>query len=115
LLACLILGATIWLMRSRNADAKTKFSAAVIAGILLSGHLMVHDMILLCVPFALLTFEARWPLASFYAPGFCMLMLYAPVQQWSTLFLIASLLIIALRTVRMWREGPSVGCSPALS
>src|SRR5581483_4501455 len=29
LLACLILGATIWLMRSRNADAKTKFSAAV--------------------------------------------------------------------------------------
>lgn len=114
-IACLILVAAICLMRSRQANAETKFSVAVIAGLLLSGHLMVHDMVLLCVPFALLASEARWPLAAFYVPGFCMLMLFAPVQEWSTLLLIASLVMIASQTIRMRDERHSAGCSPALT
>ena len=59
----------VWrLMKNPEPSWEVKFAAAVIAALLLSFHLLAHDLILLALPFVLLASSvARWPLAALYA------------------------------------------------
>jgi len=69
LIAALLIIAIAWrFMRNTKPSREAKFAFAVIASVLLSFHLMIHDLTLLSLPFFLLAGSmARWPLAALYA------------------------------------------------
>jgi hypothetical protein len=81
-------------MRSES-HAELKFSFAVMTAVLLSFHLLPHDLILLSVPFILLAGStARWPLAGFYVAPVIYL-LYPHSQAWLALLPALSLLVMS--------------------
>jgi len=85
-----------WKFLHTNATAEVKFAFAVLAGLLLSFHLLMHDLVLLALPFVLLRrLPAQWPLIPFYlAPLiYCF---YPHSQAWLALLLLSSCGLIAL-------------------
>jgi hypothetical protein len=66
-LGVLILGFAFGFMRNGGLAPETKFSYAVIGSLLLSFHLLTHDLIFLALPLVLLGGSvARWPLFGLY-------------------------------------------------
>jgi hypothetical protein len=93
LLGIVILGFAWKLMRS-DAPAEIKFSLAVLAGLLLSPYLLMHDLVLLAIPFTLLRgFRARWWLGPFYVAPLIFLF-YPHSQAWLALLLILTLVAL---------------------
>ncbi len=63
-----------------DAAPELKFSAAVLSALLLSFHLLMHDLLWLAIPFVLLRASpARWPLLVFYVAP--VVYLFYPVSQ----------------------------------
>lgn len=91
-------------MRS-NAPAETKFAVAVLSALLVSFHLLMHDLVWLAIPFTLLRgFSARWALAIFYLAPIVYLF-YPSSQSWLALAIITAFcLALAPGTPRMAYE-----------
>jgi hypothetical protein len=84
-----------WKFVRSDAQPEVKFAFAVLLALLLSFHLLMHDLILLALPFVLLRGRpARWPLMPFYLTPlvYCF---YPPSKAWMGLFLVCSCLLIA--------------------
>lgn len=85
-----------WKFMRSGAPETWKFTFALLLALLLSFHLLMHDLLLLALPFSLLQgSRARWPLAFFYFTPLVYLF-YPHAQAWLSLFLIAAV-------VMMWR------------
>jgi len=99
LLDLLCLAAAARFMRS-DAALEAKFSVAVLSALLVSFHLLMHDLLWLAVPFVLLRgVRARWPLLIFYlAP---LVYLFYPASQcWLALAILLSLVLILVPGAR---------------
>ena len=99
LIDLLCLGLARKFMRT-DASPEVKFAFAVLLALLLSFHLLMHDLILLALPFTLLRgLPARWPLVPFYLTPlvYCF---YPPSKAWMGLFLFSSCLLIIFRKPR---------------
>ena len=84
---CLLLA---WRFMRRELPAEIKFGFAVLVALLLSFHLLMHDLTLLALPFVLLRgLRARWPLVPFYLAPLIYLF-YPHSQAWLALLLVAS-------------------------
>jgi len=80
----------------REAPAEAKFAFAILVALLLSFHLLMHDLVLLALPFVLLRgLPARWPLVPFYLAPLIYLF-YPHSQAWLALLLVLSCGLIAL-------------------
>lgn len=100
----LLILAIVWrMMRDNELSPEVKFASAVIAALLLSFHLLAHDLVLLSLPFVLLAgLPARWPLAALYVVPIPLL--FVPqASAWPALVPISSLAAI---TVAHWRTPP---------
>jgi hypothetical protein len=78
-----------WKFMRSEVRSEVKFAFAILVGLLLSFHLLMHDLILLALPFVLLRgLPARWPLVPFYlAPlVYCF---YPHSQAWLALLMVA--------------------------
>jgi hypothetical protein len=84
-----------WRFMRGDAAAEEKFSFAVLAGLVLSFYLLMHDLVLLALPFMLLRgLKARWTILPFYfAP--LIFWFYPHSQAWLALLLILGCLLIA--------------------
>jgi hypothetical protein len=83
-----------WKFMRTDANPEVKFAFAVLLGLLLSFHLLMHDLILLALSFTLLRgLPSRWPLILFYlAPLiYCF---YPHSQAWLALLLVSSCFLI---------------------
>jgi hypothetical protein len=97
LLDLLCLGFAWKFMRS-DAQPEVKFSFAILLALLLSFHLLMHDLILLALPFTLLRgLPARWPLMPFYLAPLIYLF-YPHSQAWLAVLLAASCFVTFLST-----------------
>ena len=73
-----------------DANPEVKFAFAVLLGLLLSFHLLMHDLILLALSFTLLRgLPSRWPLILFYVAPF-VYCFYPHSQAWLALLLVSS-------------------------
>jgi hypothetical protein len=94
-LACLVFA---WKFMREEVPAETKFAFAILIALLVSFHLLMHDLMLLALPFVLLRgLPARWPLIPFYVAPLIYLF-YPHSQGWLALLLIASCALIAFDT-----------------
>ena len=85
-----------WRFMRTERSSEMKFAFAVLLALLLSFHLLMHDLILLALPFTLLRgLPARWVLTPFYVAPF-VYCFYPHSQAWLTLVLIVTGLLIAL-------------------
>jgi hypothetical protein len=87
--------AVAWKFMRTDAPTNVKFAFAILAGLLLSFHLLMHDLVLLALPFVLLRgLPARWALIPFYLTPlvYCF---YPHSQAWLALLLVSSCLLIA--------------------
>jgi glycosyl transferase family 87 len=95
-----------WKFLRTDAHPEVKFAFAVLLALLLSFHLLMHDLVLLALPFVLLRgLPARWPLAPFYlAP--LLYCFYPHSQAWLALLLVSSSFMImspkAVSGSRIW-------------
>jgi hypothetical protein len=90
---CLLLA---WKFMRRELPAEIKFAFAVLVALLLSFHLLMHDLTLLALPFVLLSgLRARWPLVPFYLAPLIYLF-YPHSQAWLALLLVAGCGLIAV-------------------
>ena len=100
-------------MRAK-APGEIKFAFAVLVALLLSFHLLMHDLVLLAVPFVLLRGQsARWPLLPFYVAPliYCF---YPYSQSWLALLLACSCLLLAFpRIVAAGKMGGAVESASA--
>ncbi len=107
LLDLLCLAAAAKFMLS-DATPEAKFSVAVLSALLVSFHLLMHDLLWLALPFALLCgWRARWPLLIFYVAPVVYLF-YPTSQAWLALAIVLALgLVLASGTRRMVYESRS--------
>jgi len=90
-LLCLV-GA--WKFMRSGAPPEAKFAFAVLLALLLSFHLLLHDFVLLALPFTLLRgLPARWVLAPFYLSPL-VYFFYPPSHAWQAIFPIVCCLLI---------------------
>jgi hypothetical protein len=91
-LLCLALA---WKFLRTDASPEAKIAFAILLALLLSFHLLMHDLVLLALPFTLLRgiSPARWVLVPFYlAPlVYCF---YPHAQAWLALLLVCSCFLI---------------------
>ncbi len=93
-LAYLLSLAFAWKFMRTKTNPEVKFAFAVLLALLLSFHLLMHDLVLLALPFVLLRGHlSRWPLLPFYfAPLiYCF---YPHAQAWLALLLVSSCFLI---------------------
>jgi hypothetical protein len=107
-LGLFILGMAWWFMRGSESPTEAKFSFALMCALLLSFHLLTHDLVLLSLPFALLVgSKARWPLVVLYlVPIFPVLAAFPPA--WLALLPVSSL---ATMMIIYWGNSPAVLCN----
>ena len=87
-------------MRDCELPSEVKFSFAVISALLLSFHLLTHDLILLSLPFVLLAgSKARWPLAVLYITPL-LLPVYIHTPAWLAVITVSSLAAMIVVYVR---------------
>jgi len=78
-----------WRFMRSDAPGEIKFAFAVLGGLLLSPYLLMHDLVLLAIPFTLLPEgRARWALLPFYVAPF-IYWFYPHSQAWLALLLVA--------------------------
>jgi len=93
LLDLLCIGAAAKFMRG-NAGPEAKFSVAVLAALLVSFHLLMHDLLWLALPFVLLRgSRARQPLLIFYLAPLVYLF-YPSSQAWLALVIVLSFWLV---------------------
>lgn len=86
--------AAAWKFMRSGAHPEAKFAFAVLLALLLSFHLLMHDFVLLALPFTLLRgLPARWALAPFYLSPL-VYFFYPPSHAWQAIFLIVGCLLI---------------------
>lgn len=88
-----------WKVMRGDADPNVKFAFAVLVALLLSFHLLMHDLTLLALPFILLRgLFARWALVPFYVAPliYCF---YPDSQAWLALLLVSSCLLCLRKPV----------------
>lgn len=113
ILGVIILGIAWRFMRANGLRAETKFSFAIVTALLLSFHLLPHDLILLSLPFILLPGSvARWPLAGLYLAtipwsfGFPRDAAWFAFVPMCTLLAMIALHCGILRTFHSWQRAP---------
>ena len=86
-LLCLVF---TWIFMRRETPPEHKFAFAILSGLLLSFYLLMHDLVLLALPFVLLRgLRARWALIPFYITPL-MYCFYPHSQAWLALLLVSS-------------------------
>jgi len=99
-----------WRFMRSGAGPETKFAFAVLAAVLLSFHLLPHDLVALSVPLVLLAgWRARWPLYLLYVTPLLFL-LYPHSQAWLALLSLVSLVQLSAQA---GSQGESRGADPA--
>ena len=79
-----------WNLVRTEVPAEVKFAFAILVGLLLSFHLLMHDLMLLALPLVFLRgLKARWPLLPFYLAPVTYLF-YPQSQAWLALLLVCS-------------------------
>jgi hypothetical protein len=102
----LILGVAWRFMRISRLQAEIKFSFALITALLLSFHLLPHDLILLSLPFILLAGSmARWPLAVLYVATIPWSLGFPRDVAWFALLPMSSL---AVMMALYWRDSSAL-------
>jgi hypothetical protein len=93
-----------WKFMRSDAQPEAKFAFAILLALLLSFHLLMHDLILLALPFTLLRrFPARWPLIPFYLAPLVYLF-YPHSQAWLALLLVSSCVLLMSPKIFNWRS-----------
>lgn len=93
LLDLLCLAAAAKFMLS-DAAPEAKFSVAVLSALLVSFHLLMHDLLWLALPFVLLRgSRSRWPLSIFYVAPVVYLF-YPTSQAWLALVIITAFCLV---------------------
>jgi hypothetical protein len=96
-LGVLIVGVAWRFMRINTLHNEIKFSFALISALLLSFHLLPHDLILLSLPFVLLAGSmARWPLAVLYVASLPWVFGFPNQTAWFALVPVSSLAAMAV-------------------
>lgn len=102
----LCLGLAVVFVRG-NAPPETKFAVALLAALLVGFHVLMHDLILVALPFTLLRgISARWALSIFYLAPLVYLF-YPRSQCWLALAVIASLCLVVMSYRRRMAYEPS--------
>jgi hypothetical protein len=90
-----LLACAWWFVRS-SSRPELKFAFAILVAILLSFHLLMHDLLLLALPFALLRgLPSRWLLVPFFVAPLIYLF-YPHAQAWLALLLVATCSLFVL-------------------
>jgi hypothetical protein len=103
-----------WKFMRSEASNEAKFALAILAGLLLSFHLLMHDLVLLALPFVLLRgWTARWALLPFYVTPL-VYWFYPYSQAWLALLLVGSCVLITTHKPENW-SALAMSASPKLS
>ena len=87
-LLCLVF---TWVFMRRETPPEHKFAFAILSGLLISFYLLMHDLVLLALPFVLLRGQrVRWALIPFYVAPL-MYCFYPHSQAWLALLLVCQL------------------------